>query len=70
MSFQGYVIRELETGRIEVLRDGIPVDPVKPVLRELAGNLNLGLLNSSGNAFNTRQLGSQIIKSIQDAESV
>lgn len=66
VSFQGYVIKELETGTIEVLRDGVPLGPVRPVLRELALSLNVGLLNSSGNPFNTRQLGSQIIKSIQE----
>lgn len=66
VSFQGYVIKELETGTIEVLRDGVPLTPVRPVLRELAVSLNVGLLNSNGNAFNTRQLGSQVIKSIQE----
>ncbi len=66
VSFQGYVIRELETGSIEMLRDGVPLSPVKPVLRELAISLNVGLLNGSGNPLNTRQLGSQIIKSIRE----
>jgi hypothetical protein len=64
--FRGYVIKELENGTIEVLLDDAPLAPVKPVLRELAISLNVGLLNSSGNSFNTRQLGSQIIKSIQE----
>ena len=36
-----------------------------PVLRELALQLNIGLLNSNGNTLNTRQLGSQIMKSVQ-----
>jgi hypothetical protein len=64
--FQGYVIRELETGSIEVLRDGVPLSPVKPELRKLASILNVQLLYESGNPLNTRQLGSQIIKSIQE----
>jgi len=62
----GFTIRELETGTITVERDGIDVSPVKPMLRELAQRLNVGLLNAQGNAFNTRQLGTQIIKSIQE----
>ena len=64
--FQDYIIRELENGSIEVERDGVILLPVKPALRELAIQLNIGLLNGNGNAFNTRQLGSQIIKSIQE----
>ena len=66
VSFQGYVIRELETGTIEVEQDGTMLLPVKPALRQLAIQLNIGLLNSNGNARNTRQLGSQIIKSIEE----
>jgi hypothetical protein len=64
VNFHGYVIQEKETGSIVVMKDGVPQDPVKPVLRELAGDLNVGLLNSSGNPLNTRQLASQIIKSV------
>lgn len=64
VTFGSYSIRELESGTIEVERDGVPVVPAKPVLRELAMQLNIGLLNSNANPMNTRQLGSQIIKSI------
>ena len=60
-----YTIRELESGSIEVERDGRQATPAKPVLRELALKLNVGLLNGSGNPMNTRQLGTQIIKSIE-----
>lgn len=67
VSYEDYTIRELENGSIEVERAGSQVAPAKPVLRELARRLNVSLLNSNGNALNTRQLGSQIIKSIQDA---
>lgn len=65
VSFKNHVVRELESGSIELLRDGVLVQPVKPALRELAAQLNLGLLNSRGNEFNTRQLGTQIIQSIR-----
>lgn len=67
--FQGYIIRELETGSIEVERDGVSISPVKPVLRKLADQLHVALLNSNGNALNTRQLGSQVIKSIKELQS-
>jgi hypothetical protein len=56
VSYEGYTIRELENGSIEVERTGSQVAPAKPVLRELARKLNVSLLNSNGNALNTRQL--------------
>jgi hypothetical protein len=65
VSCQGYTIRELETGRIEIERAGASVSPVLPVLQELALALNVPLLNGNGNPLNTRQLGSQVIKSIR-----
>lgn len=65
MTYGDFTIRELESGTIEVVRDGESVQPVKPVLRDLAVQLNVGLLNSRGNEFNTRQLGTQVIQSIR-----
>lgn len=71
VSFNGYVIRELETGSIEIEgKEGIIVSPAKPVLREIANNLHIGLLNSNGNALNTRQLGSQVIKAVKELGSI
>lgn len=63
--FSSYTVHELESGRIEVERDGQRVKPTKPVLREIASELNLGLQNRSGNPMNTRQLGNRIITHIQ-----
>jgi hypothetical protein len=60
-----HTVRELENGTIEVETNGEPVTPVKPVLRELAAELNVGLLNASGNPHNTRQPGALIVKNIQ-----
>jgi hypothetical protein len=68
--FQGYVVRELESGTIEVERGGVLVTPVRPALKELAHQLNVPLLNSNGNPFNTRQLGSQIIRSVAELQRV
>ncbi|WP_146206148.1 hypothetical protein [Pseudomonas sp. OV226] len=65
VSYYGYVIRELETGTIAVFRDGQPIQPTKPALREMAKGLNISLVNSNGNQFNTRQLGSLIIQSVK-----
>ena len=62
-----YLIREIENGSIEVEENGRKIAPVKPVLREIAQQLHIGLLNSNGNVLNTRQLGSQIIRSIESS---
>lgn len=68
-SLDDIIVRELESGTIEVLRNGVPQVPTKPVLRELAQRLNVGLLNSRGNPFNTRQLGTLVIRSMQELGS-
>ena len=65
--YKGRVVKELETGPIEVSFNGIPQVPAKPVLRELAMSLNIGLLNSNGNPLNTRQLGTQIIRAFRNS---
>lgn len=61
-----YTIQELENGAIEILSSGDIVSPAKPVLRELASKYNISVLNNSGNPYNTRQLGSQLIKVINE----
>jgi hypothetical protein len=66
--YKGHTIRELESGTIEVEKEGALVVPVKPVLRELAIHLNVPLVNSNGNPLNTRQLGNQIIKSVAELQ--
>lgn len=65
-SYQGYVIRELETGTIEIEKDGVVTSPAKPVLRTLANQLGVGLLNNNGNPYNTRQLGSLVLSAIDE----
>jgi hypothetical protein len=65
--FEGYIIRELETGSIEVECNSAIVSPAKPVLRQIAKRLHISLLNSNGNTLNTRQLGSQIVKALAES---
>lgn len=69
VSFEGLRIQELETGQIAVTRSGAQLEPVKPILRDVAQKLNLSILNPSGNPMNTRQLGSQIIRCIDELSS-
>jgi hypothetical protein len=64
ITFDGYTVRALESGTIQVERDGKLMIPSKPVLRDLARRLNVGTLNRNGNPLNTRQLGSLIISKV------
>ncbi len=66
VEYNGYLVRELESGTIEITFGGKAVLPAKPKLRELAFKLNIGLLNGRGNTLNTRQLGTQLIRSIRE----
>ena len=66
VEFEGYSVRELENGSIEVEQAGVLLVPAKPALRELARRFNLSLLNGNGNPLNTRQLGSFIIKNLSE----
>jgi hypothetical protein len=63
--YEDYAIRQRESGTIEVDRNGVPVQPVKPVLRDVATRLNVTQQNGSGKDMNTRQLGAQVIRAIK-----
>jgi hypothetical protein len=69
VSHLGYTVRELETGTIEVERDGELIIPAKPALRELAQPLGINILNNNGNVLTTRQLGSQVIKAVAELQA-
>ena len=64
VAFEDYVLRELVSGTIEVMKNGAVILPAKPVLRRLASRLGVALLNAHGNPRNTRQLGSELIKKL------
>jgi len=68
-SYKQYKLRELESGTIEVEKDGILISPTKPLLRKLALEVNIPIVNSNGNAMTTRQLGSLVIKSLDELRS-
>ena len=65
VTYAGFVIRELESGSIEVERDGQLVPNTYGALKPLALELNVSLLNSKGTAtVNTQRLGSLVIKAV------
>jgi len=70
VSYGEYSVQELESGTIVVERNGAPVKPAKPALREVANALNIPLINSNGNPLNTRQLGSQVIQGVMALSGV
>jgi hypothetical protein len=60
-----YKLSELETGSIEVFQHGAAVIPAKPMLRMIAAELGVSIVNSSGNPYNTRQLGTLVMDTIR-----
>lgn len=52
---------QYENGSIMVETDGVREPVVKPVLRDVARELGINLVNGVGNVMNTRQLGAAII---------
>lgn len=62
--WNNYKLVELENGTIEVFLNDELVAPSKPYLRDIAKELGISILNGNGNPFNTRQLGSVLIKEL------
>ena len=64
VEYRGYRIVEYENGSITVHEHSKMISPAKPILRDLAANLNLSIINNSGNQHNTRTLGSLVINAV------
>ena len=64
--FENHTIKELENGTIEVEHKGKSISPTRPILREFAKSLNISTINNKGNDLNTRQLGTLIIRLINE----
>lgn len=58
--YKSFIINELESGSIQILENNKD-QMALPILREIAAEMNLPLINGSGNFLNTRQLGSNVI---------
>jgi hypothetical protein len=59
-----YIVREFESGTVVVLKNDVIESTTKPILRTIAKELGISILNSNGNSMNTRQLGARIIKEL------
>lgn len=65
VTYGQYVLQQRASGAVEIEQDGITIQPVKPLLRQLAGQLDVTLENANGNELNTRQLGAQVMAAIR-----
>ncbi len=63
-TYQNYIIQELESGTIEVYEDDVMQSIVKPILRKIASLLSVSTFNSKGSPYNTRQLGTLMIREL------
>lgn len=65
VTYKTLTLTELESGTIEIERpDRSLVTPTIEKLREIAAELGISPLNSQGNRYNTRQLGTLVIRTI------
>lgn len=58
-------VRQIENGTIVVLEHGVTVAIAKPVLRRIAHEVGVDILNGNGNPKNTRSLGADVIIALQ-----
>lgn len=66
VKYKNYTVTRFDSGTIEATKDGHIVSPTKPLLRELAKELNVNIENENGNLHITRQLGVLIIRAIEN----
>ncbi|CAK16059.1 AAA family ATPase [Pseudomonas entomophila] len=65
----GLTVRELSTGSIEVMRNGIRQAVTKPLLRQIATALDVSIVNQQGTELNTRALGRAVLDALQSTRS-
>lgn len=63
--YNGLRIQQYENGTISVVFEGAIQPKAKPLLREIAAEIGVDLLNSNSQPKNTRQLGADVIKNLQ-----
>ncbi|WP_237509824.1 AAA family ATPase [Pseudomonas chlororaphis] len=62
-------IREMNSGSIEVWRNGIRESTSKPALRAVAAALDVNTFNGQGNELNTRSLGRSLLSALETVRS-
>lgn len=66
-SFEEWQIRQHTSQTIEVIKDGVNVSPVYPILLGVAEKIGVSPKNGKGNDYNTRQLGRAVILALKAA---
>jgi len=69
VKYKNYTVTRMDSGTIEATKDGHIASPTKPLLRELAQELNVSLENANGNLHITRQLGVLVMRAIEKREN-
>ena len=69
VNYKNYTVTKLDSGTIEATKDGHIVSPTRPLLREIAEELNVNINNTNGNPHITRQLGVLLIREIEEKQS-
>ena len=64
-----YTANARENGTILVFEVEEPVVPALPRLGKMAAELGVSVVNSNGNPYNTRQLGSLVVAAVNGASS-
>lgn len=67
--YKNYVIQEAESGSIYITKNSKHVSPVRPLVRKIASEIGVDVMNANGNFKNTRQLGAQVAKAIREMAS-
>ena len=68
VKYENYIIEALENGAINVFANDVLASPTQPELRNIAAKLGVDTLNSNGNPYNTRQLGSLVITAVENSK--
>ena len=65
VNYKNYTVTRFQSGTIEATKDGQIASPTKPLLRELAKELDVNIENKYGNLHITRQLGVLVMRAIE-----
>lgn len=68
--YQEYCLQQLSNKTILLLRNNVIQIPVKPILIDIAREININTKNNRGNNKNTRTLGADIIEKLRESENV
>ncbi len=68
VTYKYYTVTKLDSGTIQATKHGQIASPTKPLLREIAQELNVNIENSNGNLHITRQLGVLVMRAIEQQD--